>query len=227
MLYEALFRQEFAGQQILNRFHYVSAGTPASVSGSFALAYALGAIPDGTPPTFPEDTVFWNLRDCQSNTLVHTELEVKALYDDVDFYIRPFLAGTNGFIVEAGASPFLAIGITSTRVTQAIRRGQKRVAGITEGLMQANGDLTSDALTRATALADVMSENLSYDDEGNTLTFQPCVLSFEEYTTPSGRKAYKKYATLSAQLDHAAVGIFWTPKTTVRSQTSRQYGRGK
>jgi hypothetical protein len=76
-------------------------------------------------------------------------------------------------------------------------------------------------------LASVMGDTLTYDDEGNTLTYTPCVVQKEKYTTPSGKDAYRYYATESAQAPHLAVGVAWEVYDTERSQVSRQYGHGR
>lgn len=226
MLYEVVLRQEYYGQEVLNRWHYNGSGTPAAVSLSFALTKALGFIP--LAGVFPSNTLFSALRGLQASTLAYLEVEVTALYDVVDFYTRPFVGATKGLNTNGlPESPLLAYGLQSNRVVSNIRRGNKRLAGVDEGGVGAGGVLEAAYVTLLQDVADEMSEVVTYDDEGNTLTFTPCVLSFEEYTAPSGRPAYQKYGTLSEQLDHAALGVLWSPVTTIRSQVSRQYGRGR
>lgn len=227
MLYEVTLRQTYFAQQVINRFHYNSAGTPASVQGSFALTYAMGFVPDGTPPVWDEDALFWAIRDITSNQLVFNEVEVAAMYDPVDFYLRPFGSGVAGLVSTEAASPVLAYGFQSNRVRTDVRRGSKRFAGVLEAYVGAGGQIIPELSGQMNTLAALLSAPLTYDDEGNTLTFSPVVLRFEEYETPRGNRAYKPYATLSAQLAHMAEGITYSPQATVRSQTSRQYGRGR
>jgi hypothetical protein len=43
-LYEVVLEQRYYNQQVVNRWNYVGSGTPASVTGSFALLSALGFI---------------------------------------------------------------------------------------------------------------------------------------------------------------------------------------
>lgn len=227
MLLELTLRQSLMQQQVINRFHYNSGGTPASVTLSFALVHAFGAIPVGDPAALPTDSVLQAIRLAQGTILTHTEIEAKALYDVEDFYTRPFsppLAGLRSS--ETTMSPANALGFRSSRVRQDIRRGFKRFAGITEEMVQAGGDLASGGETAATLIATRMADILEYDDEGNTLTFTPVILKFQEYTTPSGRKAYKKYATLAAQEAQMASGILWEYYDSQRTQVSRQIGRG-
>jgi len=61
-LYEVVVEQSYAGQQCINRFNYVSSGTPSGVTGSFGLIAALGLLLEGEPVGFPADMfgALWN-----------------------------------------------------------------------------------------------------------------------------------------------------------------------
>lgn len=224
MLYEVVLRQRYREQLAINRWHYVMTGTPASVSGSFALASAFGVI--DSAGVYPEGSIFELMRDSQVAALTYLEAQITALYSVTDFYTRPWsppLAGLGGGV---GTSPVCSIGVQSNRTRADIRRGSKRFSGIPEEDFDAGGVLSTGAVTRYAAIAAAMSAPLTYDDEGNILTFTPVVLSFEPYTTPAGNTAYKQYATLELQEEHMATGIVYAVQTTLRTQTSRQYNRG-
>jgi hypothetical protein len=120
----------------------------------------------------------------------------------------------------------VSVGFRTNRVRSDIARGTKRVGGISEASVGDGGEITGGYLTNVIAAADTMSETLEYVDGANTLTFIPVVVSKQEYTTTSGRIAYRYYPTFAEQDDHIASGVTWEPYTQVRSQTSRQYGRG-
>lgn len=225
---ELVVTQEYYNQLVINRFHYVGSGTPAAVSLSFALIsatkYLAASLVGGV---FPTPSVARQVQDIQATSLRYVSAYARNLYSVTDFYETPYPSGVNGQQAGAPASPMLAYAVTSNRVRTDIRRGQKRFAGVVEEFMGAGGVLESPALTDLGYIANEMSATLTYDDEGNTLTFQPAILGLEEYTTPSGKRAYRPYATEAAQLEHAAIGIDWQPVGTVRSQVSRQYGRGR
>jgi hypothetical protein len=72
-----------------------------------------------------------------------------------------------------------------------------------------------------------MSATLTYDDEGNTLSFQPCVVGREWREGNTGKFAYRYYETESEQLENVATSVTWQPYSTVRTQVYRQYGRGR
>jgi hypothetical protein len=227
MLYELTMRGTFFNQQIINRWNYVSTGIGASVSGSFGLIDAFGAI--DTAGVYPPLKPFQLIMNCLSNLFTVYSLEARAasLYDPEDFYERPFPTPYAGNIAAGqGTSPALAFGMRTTRVRLDIARGTKRFSGVSEDQIDSGGVIASAALTRLASAADAMSDLLTFDDEGNVISYSPCVVGKQEYTTPSGKKAYRYYPTLVEQLTHIATGIVWAPYTTVRTQTSRQYGRG-
>lgn len=224
---QLVIRQLFAGQQVINRWSYLGTGTPAAVSMSFALIDAFGLIPDTVTGVYPVDRPFAQMRALQSTALRYIEAEAKNLYSVTDFYTRPFVANLFGTAGTDAEAPFVSWGFRTNRVRTDVARGTKRLAGITESAVDGSGSINTAGLELAQDMADRMTDVLLYDDEGNTLTFTPCVLGFEEYTTPKGNRAYKPYATEAAQLAHTASGILWQPYEQVRSQVSRQVGRGQ
>ena len=225
-LMEAVLEQRYANQQVINRWNYLASGTPGGTTLSFGLLSAMGALPVST--TLPTGTVMGSIQALQSQAVQFVQMTVRAVYDDDDFYGSPFLLNTTGLHggTSDSESPVMAFGFRSNRVKQSIRRGYKRFVGVTEDDTAALSVLASTVTTYLAAIKAAMDEVLSYDDEGSTLTYTPCIASKEEYTTPSGKTAYKYYATESAQAAHLAVGVTWEPYSQVRTQNSRQYGRG-
>lgn len=222
-LYSLVLYQTLRGQQMINRFNYQLTGTPAVVSGSFGLAAAMGFV-DGfvTPSTSYYDTHKASVGD----EVTFTEVEVINLYDPVDFYVQPLLSNNTGAQSGETLPPFNAFGFRTNRVRRDIRRGFKRFGGVLEAQSGSGGQLPANIITGLQAWADVMSATLPYDDEGNTLNYSPVVLGLNKIVNPDGSVTYRRYDTEAEQLLHLAGGISYTPYTTIRSQTSRQYGRG-
>lgn len=226
-LYEVVLQSSYVGQEIINRWNYVSSGTPASVLGSFALISAMGAIPSAG--VYPSNTLLKKIAALSVPAMQFEVLTVLNVYDDTDFYSTPFVPDFAGSSTGEGAPPFVAVGFRSNRVTRAIRRATKRFVGVSETNIGSGGVLVNDYLTPVNAVADAMTQPLSYDDEGNILNFVPAVCSKQKYLSNPDpeRFAYRYYPTLAEQLTHTAQGITWEGYTEVRSQASRQYGKGR
>lgn len=222
---ELTLRAALNGQQHINRFSYVAAGTPAAVSWSYALTNAFGVIP--TAGVYPSPSPFALIRVYTTSSLVFLETEARDCYSDVDFYVTPFAAGVAGTYGGESASPTVAFGWYTNRIRRDVRRGTRRIGGVSESLVTSGGNYTPGGLAALDEIAAQFNRTLTYDDEGNALTFTPVVLGRQRYTAPSGRVAYRLYPTESEQLDHTAVGVVWSPYQQTRTQTSRQYGRGR
>lgn len=221
-IYEVVLRQDYFGQECVNRFNYISTGTPAAVTGSFALIAALGAI------SLVNTTLIGQIRGLQNASVNFVDIEARNVYSATDFYTRPFAVDTNGqYITGAALSPTSAFGFRTNRVRTDVRRGTKRFVGVTDAQEDSGGVFTGGIQAAMQDIADKLSETLTYDDEGNTLSFAPCICGKDPYETPSGKTAYKYYPTEAAQLAKTASGIAWEVYTQVRTQTSRQYGRGR
>jgi len=227
-LMEVTLFQTYFNQRCVNRWNYVASGTPAAVTLSFALAKAFGLLSVTT--TLPPSTFGGQLQVLQNAAVTFNSVIARSVYIDDDFYDNPFLAGTTGSASGSGdaMSPTSAYGFFSSRVKQSIGRGYKRFVGISEGQSDAGGVMSSGVLAVMELVAGYMNATLTYDDEGNTLSFIPCVVQKEKYVVPdSGKNAYRYYADQAVQLVHTAQGVDWSPYQTVRTQVSRQYGRGQ
>jgi len=227
LIYEVTLTQRYFNQLAINRWNYLSTGTPTGVTGSFALLSALGFIDDDG--VFPADTLGLSLNGFQPVEVIWEGVIAKAIREaPLDFYDYGYPAGTNGGNAGSdAASPALAYGFRTNRTRTDIRRATKRFVGVLEGGMNDGGVLDSATITAVEELADLMSETLSYTAGGNSLTFAPIVVQKEKYVVSgSGKDAYRYYDTISEQMDHIMQGIVWTPYDTVRTQTSRQYGHG-
>lgn len=225
-LYEVVLEERYFNQQVINRWNYLGSGTPAAVTGSFALLSALGMI--GLTTTLTSGTVAGQIQGIQNAAALFVQATARAIYIDEDFYGNPFVANTIGGVGGLGdpMSPVAAFGFRSNRVKQSIGRGYKRFVGMSEGDLDSGGVLAAGAVTRANLLKTAMNATVTYDDEGNTLTFTPCIAQKELYVTDSGKNAYKYFATEAEQAPHLAVGINWELYTVQRTQNTRQYGRG-
>jgi hypothetical protein len=224
---ELVVNQKYFNQLVVNRFHYLASGTPAAVTLSFGLLHASGFLSSRLAAgIFPDTTLAGQVQNIQSNALTFVSAYARDLYSVTDFYEGPFPTGPAGTRTGDALSPTSAFGFFGSRVRTDIRRGQKRFAGVTEAQVDSGGVITSTMNAAMVNVADKIGATITYDDEGNTLTYVPCVMGLLEYETESGRKAYHKYPDPADQLEHLAVGGAWSHYPQVRTQVSRQYGRG-
>lgn len=225
-LYELVLRQQTNATELINRWNYVSQGSPTGVTGSFALVSAAGGILTGDPAAFPAGEMMALVAAIQASDVIFVELAGINVYEDDDFFTIAYPSGIFGGVAAAGSAQFVASGFRTNRVTRAVRRGFKRFGGVPTGAISEFGALSVGHKASMATLAAKMSETLEYTDGGNSLSYVPTIVSKEKYTTPAGNTAYRYYSTLSAQLDHIAQGVTWEGYSIVRSQASRQLGRG-
>lgn len=224
---EATLSATFLGQLCVNRWHYISSGDAGPVTPAFGLLSAMGFVPPTSAPwQFTSPSLAKSLQSIVSASFVFEAIYVRNLYVPTDFIETAFNSATVGEYAGETSPPFLAYGFQSNRTRTDIRRGSKRFSGVTETALAEGGVIGAAKMGQLEDLAVRMGAVLSYTSGGASLSFTPAVLSYQEYTTPRGRRAYKKYASEAAQLDHAATGISWAPEPRIRSQVSRQVGRG-
>lgn len=227
MLYEVALRGTYFGQETINRWNYVTTDPTTDHLGAFKLLGAMGFFQEGDPLAYPTDKLFGKLFACCNSNLAFTDVYAKAIYDPLDFYEQPFnptVAG--GRAASGGDSPTLAFGFVTTRVRTDISRGTKRLPGVSAGDIELGGSIVSGQMDRLRALAIEMQTNIDDVTDSVTTTFKPTIVSKEKYDTSPGRHAYRYYSTLTLQSAHWAQNFQWSPYDKVRTQTSRQYGRG-
>jgi hypothetical protein len=227
MFYQVVLRQLYAGQRCINTWNYYTGDTVTSHLGAFSLASALGFIEDGDPLAYPSGAMFAHLFGLCSNLCTFTDAMVQAMYDPLDFYEQPFNPPVHGGDSGGnGLSPTQAYGFQTQRVRLDISRGHKRFVGVTENRTDDGGVINSSQITLLNALGTIMGATLTDSSSGAPISFKPVILGKLKYTTPSGKTAYKKYATEALQAEHMAENLIWSPYENTRTQNTRQYGRG-
>jgi len=234
-LMEVTLEQTYAGQECVNRWNYLASGTPAAVTFSFALVSALGAVFDevAVPPGYPPTGLMQKIANVQAAGVSFQTLTCKDVYSATDFFSVAFVNPLVGAQAGEGMSPIQAIGFRTNRVRSDIRRATKRFVGVSESDVGALGVIVPAFMTSdVIPLAEAMTDILEFDDSSNLLSFAPCVVKKQRYNTvtqlpdPDGN-AYRYYPTFAEQEDLLATSVTWEPYDQVRSQVSRQYGRGR
>lgn len=226
-LYEITLEQQYFGQQIINRWNYLSGEVPAGQSGAFKALVGMGASPDTDIEPFGEETVLGKLRSLQNPSVIFIQCIARNLYSVTDFYTQAFAPGTVGTQTNGEpVSPTQAFGFTSDRTRSDIRRAQKRFVGATETTLNAGGVIADATAVLLQELGDAMADVNVVPAGVGSISYTPYVFGRVAYTTPSGKTAYKYYDTEAEQLDHIALITAFTLKQQIRTQASRQYGRG-
>jgi hypothetical protein len=227
-LYEITLEQQYFGQQCINRWNYQSGAIPEGQSGAYLAIVAMGFIEDDDTPAFDATTIAGLLQPSQHSSVIYVQVIAKNLYSVTDFYTYAFPPGTiGGNAGGEGLSPTMAYGFASNRTRSDIRRAQKRFVGVAENVVISGGGFTTAAADSLQALGDRMATINTATVDGDTSTFTPYVFGRQKYVvTESGKDAYRYYPTEAEQLEHIAPITAFDFKDNVRTQTSRQYGRG-
>lgn len=228
-LYEIVLATSYYGQRCINRWNYQYTGASASIQPSLALAIAFGAIYDD-PGGYPADTVMSRIAELVNVQVAFEQIVIFNPYDPTDFFQSPFVPPYIGTIAGTPQSPAEAYGFRTNQVRRDIRRGTKRLVGVSSAQTGDGGSVVVSSGSAAADLAEMMSVNLEYDDEGNTMTFLPTIVGKEYRQVPDSspaRYAYYYYETYAEQSEHFAQGFFWEAYNRTRTQVTRQYGRGQ
>ena len=220
--YEITLRSVYKLQQCINRFPYWADTSGFQAPSALELLVLAGFIPDPDTGLIDSDTLFASIIALVSGGVFFVSAEARELYSISDFYEAGYSPGFQGGEAVVGSAPFLAFGLTSSRVLTTVKRGSKRFVGVTEDDIDEGGALSTDAITRLALVGERMSANFS----GESSVYEPATFGFEPYTTASGRTAYRKFTDPDDQLEHTAHPVVYSVMANVRSQTSRQYGRG-
>jgi hypothetical protein len=224
-IYEVTLVGRFNGSvEIVNRWNYRGDVNAVAGGDAAALVKAMGL--DGSGGNFPVGKIGNSIQAITSTLVVWSQVLSRNVYDPTDFIDLPLNPAVAGTAAGESLSPINAYGLRSNRTRLDIGRGYKRFVGVVESAVATGGTIESAALTALNAIADLMGDIITFTDGSLTDSFTPVVVKKLKYTTPSGKTAYKYYPTEAEQLTKLAVGVTWESYLQVRSQVSRQYGRG-
>lgn len=228
-MYELTLEQSYAGQQCINRWNAVSDAIPAGVLGAYKMAVAYGFAPDTDVTPFGEGTIGKLIKDLQVTSVIFVQVVVKNIFDPTDYYTYAFPANTTGNTASSDPmSPTAAYGFSTNRTRADVKRGQKRFVGVAEANVGGLGVILSSTMAYLQTVGDGMADLSLAPAGAGVITFSPYVFGRLKYHPPGKDTwAYKYYLTPEAQALHNMAITQWVPKNTVRTQVSRQYGRGK
>jgi hypothetical protein len=224
-LYECTLIGNYNGQvELVNRWNYRGDVNGVSGGDAAALVHAMGFAPTGG--TFPVSTIGASIQAITNTIVSWTQCLCRNVYDPTDFIDLPFSPSAQGANAGECLSPINAFGFRSNRTRLDIGRGYKRFCGVSEGESGGGGIVVPAAKTALDALAAQMGAIITFTAGGLTDTFTPVVVQKFKLVRAGRKDVYKYWDTPTEQLAHLAVGVTWEAYNTVRSQVSRQYGRG-
>jgi len=238
-MFEVVLTGSYFNQLVVNTFSYYNpVFSPGADPTAQALLDAMGwtRFDDPlNPDEYPTDSIadtFWR----SVNAGYKFEgVFARDIYSDTniaEYIFPPDAAGSSGVLAGEQMAPFLAAGFRTNRVNMNIKRGQKRLAGTTEPMWLDGGAAGPTAVGTYGALATAMSQVLPNGAFVAPNEFSPCVFKKERYEVEedgvlTGRFAYAYFINPETQELNTAWPVTWTFVNTLRSQTSRQYGRGR
>lgn len=231
---EVTLQCRWLNQTTINVFNFLWDGIGASPGTlSAALMFQLGwSAWNNDDLEYPAGSFAASLQNLTSTGLQFELVTVKDVYSETDFYewLFPFVGGSAaGQQGTATAAPFLSFGFRSSKTKTTIKRGAKRFPGVVSGQLGAGGTWIPDTLADMAQLAAAMSAILTGPAETNFFSTickkeRVPVMSGGE---PTGTFKYQYFADPLVQIANSAFPVVWDNITTQRSQTSRQFGRGR
>jgi len=225
--YEVVLNTQYLEQKFVNRWNYFAEEDFPTSQGAFGLIQALGLYASGSPANFPVGTMGAAIQALLNEQVIFVQAYAKNIYNPFDFYDYAFPDDVVGGVAGAGISPVLAIGFTSSRTRTDIRRGQKRFGGIDGDWVTNGGALSATAITAANTLAARMSEDVEFDTGIGIFEYKPCIASKKKPSEVPLSDGYEYWPTEDEQFGHSMFNIVWSVKDDIRTQGSRQYGRGQ
>lgn len=224
-LYELALIGNYNGQvEVVNRWNYRGDVNGVAGGDAAALVKAMGLVP--TAGTFPVSTIGASIQAIANTIVSWTQCLCRNVYDPTDFIDLPYSPVVQGTSTGECLSPINAFGFRSNRTRLDIGRGYKRFPGVSEAASGGGGLIVSATLSSLDTLAGQMGEVITFTDGTLTDSFTPVVVQKFKLVRAGRKDVYKYWETEAEQLSHLAVGVTWEAYRSIRSQVSRQYGRG-
>jgi len=231
-LMEVIIKGTASGEMYINRLNFVASQAGITDSTSYFLLQCLGYQGITTAPV--AGSVLDELLTVNSGTFQATELVARNIYNVTDFITLP-VGPTNWVGLNSGGSYMPNFSVQKLRSNlrrQDIGRGFLTLDRPKEADVDDSGSLGATPLGKLAALAAALEAVPSFTDDGENIAWSTCVVGKEKYrTNPDSTKdptyAYRYYEEKDEQFEHIANAVSWAAMPKVRSQVSRQYGKGR
>lgn len=213
----------------INKYNLLNNSLSESTNAALNVIESLG-YDSGTPTTVVANSVLDRYLEMTFTAFEFTQFYCRDIYNVNDF-AQVSVSGTGWQGTRAASAyeaPFVAAKIKSTRTRQDIKAGYKALPPMIDGDMtSATGALATTYITLMTALCTALSNGTSPFVGVTQAFFGWCIVGKEEYTTPSGKKAYRYYEDPAVQATHLTGPVTWAPIERATSQNTRKFGRGR
>ena len=213
----------------INKYNLLNNSLSEATNGALNIIESLGY--DSGAATAPvANSVFDRYLEMAPGNFEFTQFYCRDIYNVNDFaQVNVSGVGWQGTRGTSAMEPsFVASKIKSTRTRQDIKAGYKALPPMMEAdITSSTGTLTGSYITLMTSLCTALSNGTS-PFVGITQTFFGwTIVGKEEYTTPSGKKAYRYYEDPVEQAAHLAGPVTWAPIERATTQNTRKFGRGR
>jgi len=189
--FELIDAQELQGQDVLNVYYYKQVGGATGTAADLITQFAFFVLPE--------------VKDIQSDQLLHVALACRNLDVPTDFSVLPLVPGQPGSYVQAAEPVFVAASFVMQRQSLLTRNGRKRYAGVPDNEIT-NGIPSPGYLINLATLAAAIDDTLVggsgnsyepvimkklYDAGGNLIGYQDFSMgaaSFVKLGTQNTRK---------------------------------------
>lgn len=213
----------------INKYNLYNTSLGSGVGAALNVIESLG-YQSGTPGTPAAGSVLQAYLALTFSGFEFSQFYCRDIYDVNDF-VQVNVTG-NGWqgTRTVGTMEYAAYAskIKSTRTRQDIKAGFKALPPFGESdLVSSVGTLTVGYIALVQTLCTRLADKTAPFVGPIQHDFFWTIASKEEYTTPSGKKAYRYYETLPEQQAHLAFPVTWSPVERATTQGTRKFGRGR
>jgi hypothetical protein len=212
----------------INKYNLLNTSLSEVTNASMNIIEAAGYDP-GAPTAPVGSSILDTYRGIANNTFAITQLYCRDVYNVNDF--AQVVVSGSGWEGNRGGTnepSFVAAKIKSSRTRQDIKAGFKALPPMIEtDVTGATGSLSGAYITLLNTLCTRLGDGLSPFVGITQAFFGWVIVGKEEYTTPSGKRAYRYYQDPVEQAEHLAGPVTWSPVERATTQNSRKFGKGR
>lgn len=228
-LMELVIQGQTTTGMFINKYNLFNTSLGAGATAALNVIEACG-YDSGAPTTPVANSIFARYLGLTFPLFEFTQFYCRDVYDVNDFaQVNVSGVGWQGSRPTSTMEYPAFVGkIKSTRTRQDIKAGFKALPPMGEvDLISPTGVLAASYITAVSTFVATLADGVSPFVGLGQYFFGWTIVGKEEYTTPSGKKAYRYYEDPATQYEHLAQPVTWTPIERVTTQNTRKFGRGR